>query len=364
MYEEDKRIVLTLDAGGTNLVFSAMRSCRQTGKSFRLPTRAESLDRCLEQIVSGFDALMDGLPEPPAAISFAFPGPADYANGIIGDLPNFPSFRGGVALGPFLEEKFHLPVFINNDGDLFTYGEALSGILPETNARLEATGSGKRFHNLLGVTLGTGFGAGVVTEDCHLLRGDNSCGGDVWCTPGKFRPELIAEEDVSIRAVKRVYNELTQDTRDLAPKDIFDIAEGSVQGDRQAALTAFARLGEAMGHTIAQAITLLDGLVVIGGGLSGASKYFMPALLDELRGTAGTLSGESFPRLQMSVFDLDDEFEAFAKGSPRMIDIPLSHRKVPYDPVKRIGIGISRLGTSNAVSIGAYTFALNSLDIK
>ena len=39
--------------------------------------------------------------EEPVAISFAFPGPADYEHGVIGDLPNFPAFCGGVALGPF-----------------------------------------------------------------------------------------------------------------------------------------------------------------------------------------------------------------------------------------------------------------------
>lgn len=63
----------------------------------------------------------------PEAISFAFPGPADYPNGIIGGwLPNFPSFRDGVVLGPFLQEKFGVPVFINNDGDLFAYAFALN----------------------------------------------------------------------------------------------------------------------------------------------------------------------------------------------------------------------------------------------
>jgi len=48
----------------------------------------------------------ENCPAPPAAISFAFLGPADYPNGIIGDLHNLPGFRGGVALGPMLEEKF------------------------------------------------------------------------------------------------------------------------------------------------------------------------------------------------------------------------------------------------------------------
>jgi glucokinase len=64
------------------------------------------------------------------AISFAFPGPSDYPRGIIGDLGNLPCFRGGVALGPMLEDTFEIPVFINNDGDLFAYGEAIGGFLP------------------------------------------------------------------------------------------------------------------------------------------------------------------------------------------------------------------------------------------
>lgn len=89
MYIEDKRVVLTLDAGGTYLVFSAIRSCLPVGRSFLLPTRAESLDLCLKQLVTGFSILMDELPEPPDAISFAFPGPADYANRIIKINENF-----------------------------------------------------------------------------------------------------------------------------------------------------------------------------------------------------------------------------------------------------------------------------------
>ncbi|MFO8098939.1 MAG: ROK family protein, partial [Salinibacter sp.] len=96
------------------------------------------------------------------AISFAFPGPADYANGIIGDLGNLPAFRGGIALGPMLENHFELPVFINNDGDLFTYGEAISGLLPWVNKQLEQAGSIKKYENLTGVTLGTGFGGGLA----------------------------------------------------------------------------------------------------------------------------------------------------------------------------------------------------------
>ena len=42
--------------------------------------------------------------------------------------------------------------------------------------------------------------------------------------------------------------------------------------------------------------------------------------------------------------------------------MPGSRKKVQYDPLQRIGVGMSRLGTSEAVAIGAYAFALRKLD--
>ena len=129
-------------------------------------------------------------------------------HGVIGDLPNFPAFKGGVALGPYLKKHFQIPVFINNDGNLFAYGEALAGTLPEINRLLKKHGSNKIYRNLLGVTFGTGFGAGVVINN-YLLSGDNGCGGDVWIMRNKKYPDMITEESVSIRAIRRVYGELS-----------------------------------------------------------------------------------------------------------------------------------------------------------
>lgn len=358
----DKRIVMTLDAGGTNLVFSAIRGGQEIVTPVTLPAEACSLATCLGNLICGFTEIRKTLSEAPVAISFAFPGPADYASGIIGDLPNFPSFRGGVALGPFLQETFGIPVFINNDGNLFAYGEALTGVLPEVNRRLEEVGSIKRYKNLLGITLGTGFGAGVVINE-QLLLGDNAAGGDVWCFRNKKYPQYIVEESVSIRAVKRVYAEQSGDTAELTPKDIFEIAEGVRPGSQEAAITAFAELGEMAGEAIATAITLVDGLVVIGGGLTGAAKYIMPSLLKELNSSTGMMDGSVFGRLQMKAFNLDneDEFASFAKGEAIQIPVYGSLHKVDYDPFKRIGVMISHQGASRSIALGAYVYALNHL---
>lgn len=365
MFEHDERIVLTLDAGGTNFVFSAMQGCREIVEPICLPAVSDDLKRCLSVLVEGFLEVEKRLPKLPVAISFAFPGPADYEHGIIGDLPNFPVFRGGVALGPYLKEQFGIPVFINNDGNLFAYGEALAGTLPEMNKRLKEAGSNRRYKNLLGITLGTGFGAGVVIDN-RLLTGDNGCGGDVWIMRNKKYTEMIAEESVSIRAVRRVYQELSgTDVSSFTPKEIFEIAEGTREGNRQAAISSFRELGEMAGDAIIRAMNIVDGLVVIGGGVAGAAKYILPGIMDEMNQQIGTFAGGSFPCLQMEVFNLTDKegLENFLKEKDTMVKIPFSEKQIPYMCHKKTGITVSSLGASKAIALGAYTFALSQLSI-
>ena len=361
----DSRIVLTLDAGGTNMVFAAMRGGEYIGEPITQPAQAQDLELCLSGMVKGFQRVIDELGgEKPVAISFAFPGPADYPNGIIGGfLPNFPSFRDGVALGPFLEKKFDIPVFINNDGDLYAYGESIGGALPEVNAKLAAMGSAKRYHNLLGYTFGTGFGLGTVI-DGKLNRGDNSC-VETFCLKHPDWPDIMVEDGVAVRAVKRVYGELSGNmNHGLEPKDIGAISNGEAPGDREAAIGAFEKMGEVAGDAMATAVTIIDGLIVIGGGIMNNHKYIMPGILKSMRGKMHQLTGEELNRVQMKVYNLDDEaeFAEFAKGEARKIKVFGSDDEVVYDPQKRIGVMRSKIGASKAICIGAYAFALSELD--
>ena len=363
-YGNDPRIVMTLDAGGTNFKFSAIQGNKPASHPFSVPSHADNLELCLATLVDGFERVRQSLPSAPVAISFAFPGPSDYPRGIIGDLGNLPAFRGGIALGPMLEEKFGIPVFINNDGDLFVYGEAIAGFLPHVNGLLEQSGSPKRYKNLFGVTLGTGFGAGIV-RDGELFMGDNICAGEIWLLRNKLQPETNAEEGASIRAVRRVYAAKTG--MPLAevpePKVLFDIGSGTAPGDQSAAREAFRQLGEVVGDAMALSLTLIDGLAVIGGGVSGAWPLFLPAIVNEMNGTYRSPAGEPFRRLAQFAFNLEDpaQLDAFLVGAKKEITVPGSMRKIAYDPMPRIGVGMSKLGTSEAVAIGAYAFALHKL---
>ena len=361
----DSRTVLTLDAGGTNFAFSAIRGGQTVGEAITLPAEPDDLEASLDNLITGFRQLIDQLPDRPVAISFAFPGPADYPKGIIYNVGNLPAYQGGVAVGPMLEEQFEIPVFINNDGDLFAYGEAMAGFLPKINGLLADAGSPKRYRNLFAVTLGTGFGGGIV-RDGQLLVGDNSAAGEIWILRNKVRPEAFAEEGASIRAVQSTYAESAGIRFDDAPspKEIFDIGLGNAEGNQAAAIETFETVGEVVGDALANALTLIDGLAVIGGGLAGAAPLFMPRLITEMNGTINKYNGESIPRLAQKVFDLTDnqQLHEFLQGETRDLTVPRSDKRIQCDPQMRIGVGISQLGTNQATSLGAYAIALHELD--
>lgn len=362
---KDNRVVLTLDAGGTNFEFNAFRGGEAILSGIRKDANADNLDRCLATMKEGFHEVMEAIEESPVAISFAFPGPADYLKGIIGDLNNLPAFSGGVPLKSILEEEFGLPVFINNDGDLFAYGEALGGILPEINKKLETSGSPKRYRNLVGFTLGTGFGGGFVS-DGRLIIGDNSTAAEVWLFSNMYCPGVNAEDAVSTRSVQRVYaREAGLDyPNELMPFDIYQIAKGEKDGNQEAALNAYEETGRALGDTLANLLTFTDGIAVIGGGITGASELYMPAVMKELNSNFHPSNTDELPRLVQRVFNLDDEVdrEGFFKDYSKTIAIPGSDKTIAYDPMPRLAVATSKTGASESISLGAYAFALQNVD--
>jgi len=365
--KEDKRVVLTLDAGGTNFVFSAVQGGEDVVEPIILPASGTNLADVLVRIIDGFREVKSKVNTAPAAISFAFPGPAEYPLGIIGDLVNLPYFRGGIALGPMLEEKFGVPVYINNDGDLFALGEAIAGLLPYVNGLLEAAGNPKRFKTLFGATFGTGFGGGIVNNG-ELFIGDNSAQGEINRLRNKVYPFYSAEETVSIRGVRKLYAREARIDEMICPEpqSIFEIGMGKVDGNKEAAKKAFEKFAIVAGDALANAITLIDGIIVLGGGLSGAYPLFLQKIVNEMNKKFELPNGHFLDRLEISVFNLQNEkdLQKFLVGGAKEIQVPFSDKKITYDPLKRIGVGVSRLGTSKATSIGAYAFALSQLDKK
>ena len=91
-------------------------------------------------------------------IGVGVPSVLDSETGVVYNVANIPSWIE-VPLKDILESEFNVPVYINNDSNCFTLGE-------------KKFGEGRPFKHLVGVTLGTGVGAGIIIND-HLYGGSN-----------------------------------------------------------------------------------------------------------------------------------------------------------------------------------------------
>jgi glucokinase len=362
----DQRIILSLDAGGTNLVFSAMKTGKQVGEEIIISAKVKSLEEFLNKLTNGFEQLK-AQAHGADAISFAFPGPADYPRGIIGDLENLPVFKGGVALGPYLERKFGIPVFINNDGDLFTLGEYIGGFLPLINRELKAHNNPKQYDQLIGATFGTGFGGGLVLKN-QLITGANSAGGEINRMGNILYPDSSAEESVSIRGIKRVYMRETGLNPEECPEpyDIYRIAKGEMDGHTDAAILSFKELAVVAADALANTITLFDAPVIIGGGLSGAHDLLLPTIVEELNKSFRTIDGKNVQRMEVFAYNWNNPAcrKDFIENKTQKISIPGTDEFMDYDPIKKICVGASQLGTAQAVALGAYAYALLRLNEK
>jgi glucokinase len=70
------------------------------------------------------------------------------------------------------------------------------------------------------------------------------------------------------------------------------------------------------------------------------------------------------PRLSYQVFNLEDPavFKDLDQHKHKELKIPGSGRTVTYDADLWTGVGLSKLGASNAIALGAYAYALQQLD--
>ena len=76
--------------------------------------------------------------------------PATFTITGVFDVENIPSWKE-MPLKAALEERFGVPASVNNDANAFAVGEHVFG-------------RGRAFHDLVGITLGTGMGTGVIID--------------------------------------------------------------------------------------------------------------------------------------------------------------------------------------------------------
>ena len=205
------------------------------------------------------------------ASSILVPGTLDHKAEVVLEAPNIQSLYH-FALKAALEEKFHLPVLLENDANAAAVGEMWLG-------------AARGAKNVICITLGTGVGGGIIL-DGKLWRGTDGSAGEVGhttvdpfhgpkCKCGNYGClEMYASATAVVRMTHEALDRYPQSSLQgqvLTAKSIYDAGKA---GD-ELALETFRKVGDYLGVALANLINLLGPeIIVIGGGAANAWDLF------------------------------------------------------------------------------------------
>ncbi|HEY7895971.1 MAG TPA: ROK family protein [Gemmatimonadaceae bacterium] len=166
------RYILGVDLGGTNIVAGAMPEDGSREIAVRSePTHPERgseavVDRIvsmLAQVISDVTETHDAKPHDFLGVGVGAPGPLDRERGIVVVAPNL-GWRD-FPLRDAISDRIRLPATLDNDANCATVGEWWRG----------AAQGGR---NVVGITIGTGIGGGIVI-DGQLYHGSSDVAGEI-----------------------------------------------------------------------------------------------------------------------------------------------------------------------------------------
>jgi glucokinase len=255
-------IIIALDIGGTQMRAAVFPTDSDSPSSLtRIPTYANG-ETSLDRLVGLIRQVM-----PPdeiiQSIGIAVPGPIDPATGMILTAPNLPEWVG-IPIPEQLQSILNVPVFLGNDANLAALGEWHYG-------------AGQGHHDLLYLTISTGIGGGVISDD-RLLVGGRGLGAELGhvtilpdgpvCSCGQRGHLEALSSGPGIAAF--VAEQLGQGRESIltGQLDAKQVAEAARLGDALAK-EAFERAGYYLGLMIANYLMIFNpSIVVLGGGVS------------------------------------------------------------------------------------------------
>lgn len=191
----------------------------------------------------------------PCAISVSIGGPLDVLKGVIKSPPNLPGWDE-IPLTMMLGERFGLPVYVEHDGN--------AGALAEYYF-----GAGRGARNLIFLTLGTGFGAGLILNGA-LYRGTTDTAGEIGHIraaedgPASYGKRGSFEGFTSGGGIQRLAQEMFPGYWPDPSTPVLheEFRRGSAQAHQ-----VFARSALYLGRALALMIDLLNPERIILGGL-------------------------------------------------------------------------------------------------
>lgn len=189
------------------------------------------------------------------AIGIGVPSVVDRDNGIVYNVQNISGWDE-VPLKEILETEFGKPVYVDNDANCFAYGEKIYG-------------KGREFKDFVGVTLGTGLGAGIIQN--HRLLSDSNCGS------GEFGEIPYMGTKLEEFCGSRFFTDFTGLTG-------YEVAKNADNGDSEA-IRVFEEYGKHLAYLVKIIILVLDPQAVIfGGSIAKSFDLFQESIWKNLAG--------------------------------------------------------------------------------
>lgn len=200
-----------------------------------------------------------------AGIGIGVPGPVDSLRGIVHYFPNIKGWHN-VALKKILRKQTGLPVFIDNDANLMTLAEGRLG-----------AAKGKK--NVLGITLGTGVGGGILING-RLYRGSSMNAGEIGHIPineegpacacgGKACLERYVGNKYILEKARKAFG------RDITLEGLSSLAN---KGNNRA-VKIWRDIAGHLTVALSGVINFFNpDTIVIGGGVAGAGRILFQAI--------------------------------------------------------------------------------------
>lgn len=215
-----------------------------------------------------------------AAIGLGAAGMVSWPEGRLAWGPNVAG--RDISFKELLENRFGLPVVVDNDANLAAWAES-------------RIGSARRYHYVLLVTLGTGIGGGIVIGG-EIYRGRSFAGevghmvvdvGGPRCTCGQRGCWEVFASGRRLDQIARdvVASDPTGLTALLAGSELAHgthLTEAAIQGDPTAG-QFIAEMGNWLGMGLASLVAVLDPeVIVVGGGAARAGDILLQPTRDSM----------------------------------------------------------------------------------
>ncbi|MBS1597919.1 MAG: ROK family protein [Bacteroidetes bacterium] len=267
----DKSKLVGVDLGATNIRAAQVNHDTFSNIKSKRINSAGTEPQVLEDVFEVVDAVMD---KDVKAIGIGVPGVVDIKNGIVYDVIYIPSWKK-VQLKKKMEERYHVPVFVNNDANCFALGEFYFG-------------KGKGVENMIGLAIGTGMGAGLIINH-KLYAGPN-------CAAGEFG---------MVEYLDKVYEyycsgQFFQNVYQLDGEKVFENAK---KGDRRS-IELYEEMGKHLGNAIKMIMYTYDpDLIILGGSVRFAYDFFQKTMWEQIHTCAFT---QSVANLQIKISELEN----------------------------------------------------------